>query len=125
MNRSDFQRLARIRLREARLLLENECYGGATLKACIARKTRRYEFPPDRKTVEGYYVHNLQQLASAVGEELKAELARPELEVNWAIVTQWTEARRYAFTDRKQAEDMIRAITDRRNGILQCIRRHW
>lgn len=122
-------------MREARLLLADACYDGAyylsgyviecALKACIARKTRRYEFPPDRKTVDGYYVHNLQQLASAVGGELKAELARPELEVNWAIVTQWTEARRYAVTDRKQAEDMIKAITDRRNGIMQCIRRHW
>ena len=63
-NRRDFQRLARLRLRDARVLMRNgnseaayyliglavEC----AVKACIAKNTRRYDFPrtrtPSRKS---------------------------------------------------------------------------
>ncbi len=50
MNRSDFQRLTRLRLDEAKVLLANERYQGAyyligyavecALKACIAKQTK-------------------------------------------------------------------------------------
>jgi HEPN domain-containing protein len=55
MNRNDLRRLARIRLKEARALLEAKCLDGAyylcgyavecALKAGIAEVTRRSEFP--------------------------------------------------------------------------------
>ena len=55
MLRKDFRELAMIRLREARVLLRAKCYDGAyylavyavecALKACIARHTKRFEFP--------------------------------------------------------------------------------
>jgi HEPN domain-containing protein len=50
MNRADFHKLAEIRIKEARVLLDRKCYAGAyylagyavecALKACIARKTQ-------------------------------------------------------------------------------------
>ena len=55
MNRDDLRQLARIRLKDARALLNIRNYDGAYylsgyvvecgLKACIAKKTRRYDFP--------------------------------------------------------------------------------
>jgi HEPN domain-containing protein len=55
MNRNDLRRLARIRLKEARMLLEADCSDGSyylcgyaiecALKACIARNTQRHDFP--------------------------------------------------------------------------------
>ena len=60
-----------IRLKEARVLLRNGNYDGAyylsgyvvecALKACIAKHTRRSEFP-DRKTVEASHTHKLEEL---------------------------------------------------------------
>lgn len=78
MNRADLQRLTRIRLREARVLLKNGHYEGAyyllgyavecAFKACIARQTRRYDFP-DRKLVNDIYTHDLNKLLSISGLE--------------------------------------------------------
>jgi HEPN domain-containing protein len=98
VNRSDFQRLARIRLREARVLLGERCYEGAyylggyavecALKACIAKKTRRYDFP-DRDAINKYYVHNLERLALVAGPHLAAELGSTKgVKENWAFVAQ-------------------------------------
>ena len=67
----DFQALARTRLREARLLRQSRRFDGAyylvglavecALKVCIARHTRRYDFP-DRRIVEDSYTHDLTKL---------------------------------------------------------------
>src|SRR5712692_7302814 len=64
MNRNDLRRLARIRLKEARVLLKAACYDGAYylcgyavecgLKACIAKATRRSEFPDLEKVKASY-----------------------------------------------------------------------
>jgi len=135
MNRSDFQRLARIRLREARALLSQGCHEGAyylggygvecALKACLAKKTRRYDFP-DRDATNKYYVHNLEKLASMVGPQLAAEFDNTiGTKANWAIVAQWTHESRYALRTKQEAENLIKAVSDRREGVLRCIRRHW
>lgn len=64
--------LAQIRLQEAQALLKAGLPDGAyylagysiecALKACIAKSTRRYDFPPDKKTIDAIYVHNLKGL---------------------------------------------------------------
>lgn len=68
MNRRDFQELARVRLREAGALLRARHYDGAyylagyavecALKACLARKVRRHEFPPKVGCVSQMYDHD-------------------------------------------------------------------
>jgi len=55
MKRTDFQDLSRLRMKEARRLFEAGCPEGAyylagyaaecAFKACIAKKTERFEFP--------------------------------------------------------------------------------
>ena len=74
MNRYEFQELSRIRLREARSLFSAGHFDGAyylagysiecALKACIARRTKRHDFP-DKKAVDKSYTHNLEQLVAA------------------------------------------------------------
>jgi hypothetical protein len=71
MNRNDFRELARIRLREARVLLRNSCLKGhiiypamcieCAIKACIAKQTKRFDFP-DKRTVQDSHSHDLEQL---------------------------------------------------------------
>jgi HEPN domain-containing protein len=70
VKRSDFQELAALRLKEARLLLKANCPEGAyylagyaaecALKACIARRTERFEFPDLKIAQESWgtiYLH--------------------------------------------------------------------
>lgn len=134
MNRSDFQRLARIRLREARLLLENGYYDGAyylggyavecALKACIAKKTRRYDFP--ERDANKYYVHTLEKLAWLASPVLDIDLkSSVGISANWAILTKWTHESRYAAISEQEAWNLIKAVSDRRERVLRCIRRHW
>ena len=76
MDRNDFQVLARIRLKEARALLSAGLFDGAyylagyaaecALKACIAKATRRYEFP-DRARVSACHTHDVVELVKQAG----------------------------------------------------------
>jgi HEPN domain-containing protein len=84
MKRSDLQRLARIRIKEAKVLLENNCFDGAyylagyavecALKACIAKQTQRHEFP-DKTRVLDSYTHDFAKLIRVANltNELKNE----------------------------------------------------
>ena len=84
MNRLDFQKLAEIRIKEAKVLLDSSCYEGAyylagyavecALKACVAQLTREHDFPPDKKELENIYTHNLDNLI--VGAQLKESVER-------------------------------------------------
>lgn len=137
MNRTDLQKLARARLRDMRALLNSGSYDGAYyiggyvvecgLKACIARGTRRHDFP-EKKTVTESYSHKLSQLLQVAGLQRTAEdegRRNPSFAVNWTIVKDWSEESRYQTRTRTEAEDLYRAITARSNGVLPWLRRHW
>lgn len=137
VNRYDFQKLARIRLEEAKILLRNDRHEGCYylsgyvvecgLKACIAKLTKRYDFP-DRSLLQGAYTHDLTQLLKMA----KLEAARDteskrdrEFELNWYVVKEWREQSRYEALGRQQAEDLLNSVADRRHGVLRWIRQHW
>jgi HEPN domain-containing protein len=138
MNRDDFRDLACIRLKEAKILLDNQRWEGAYylcgyvvecgLKACIAKKTREYDFPPPRATIEKYYTHDLYSLMKATGLEvqLKTDMENDkDLELSWNLVVHWTEISRYEKHSDKEAEDLYSAITDSNHGVLKWIKQHW
>lgn len=138
MNRSDLQKLSRLRVREAKVLLENKCYDGAyyllgyavecALKACIARQTKAFDFP-DRKMINDIYTHDLEKLLNASG--LKADhqnecRANPNFQLNWTIVKDWSEQSRYTDQISKQkAKDFRSAIVSRKNGVLPWLQKRW
>ncbi len=80
MNRTDFQNIAKLRIKEAKVLLDNGCFEGTyyllgyavecALKACIAKQTKLHEFP-DSKVVRESYTHDLEKLVKVAG--LKAD----------------------------------------------------
>lgn len=137
MNRSDFQKLAEIRVQDARILLDAGRFDAAyylvgyavecALKACIAKQVKEFDFP-DRKIVKDSWVHDLNQLLqlSGVGplhdEELKKN---PAFDGYWAVVKDWKEDSRYAITPEKTARNMFAAVTDAQNGILAWLMNHW
>jgi len=104
VNREDLQAIARARLREAKALLNAGLPDGAyylagyavecALKACIAKRTRRYDFP-DKTRVNSSYSHNLKELArvAELEEDLKGRSARDEeFRKRWDDVQDWSGA---------------------------------
>jgi hypothetical protein len=137
MKRTEFQAAARMRVREARVLLDTGHCPGAyylvgysiecALKACVARQVRRCDFP-DKKLANAAYTHDLEQLIKVAGlghAFVKARQGNPALDVNWAIVKDWTEESRYEVNISKaQARDLYSACVGR-NGVLPWIKRQW
>lgn len=98
------------------------------LKACIAKQTRRYDFPRDRKAVEQSYTHDFDTLLGPADLRvaLRDELARdPRFVVYWATAKEWSEAARYTTHEDHAARAMIEAVSDSRHGVLRWIRRYW
>ena len=93
MTRSDFQKLALVRLSEAKLLLRHRKYDGAyylagyavecALKACLAKRTKKYEFPPEPAAIRNYYTHSYHDLLKV------AELTAQRDYDNKANPTSW------------------------------------
>src|SRR2546421_10186200 len=139
MNRADFQKLAELRIRDAKILLDSKQYEGAyylagyavecALKACIARKTKRHDFPANEKTVREYYTHELEKLVKGadLGAALKAkESSDVQFRLNWAVVKDWKEQARYETQiDEKRARDLYSAITNKHHGVLSWLKKYW
>lgn len=61
-------------------------------------------------------------LQPALDVERKAD---PQFDANWGVVKDWKTDTRYASKDQTQAEGLVRAISDKRHGVLKWLRRHW
>ncbi len=138
MNRSDFQQLAELRLREARVLIDQGFFDGAyyllgytiecAFKACIARRTREFDFPPNRRTVEAIYKHKAIDLLKASGLEpqyLEDVEKNKSLEDNWKIVQDWSEDSRYTTgRSEKEATDFYSAVISD-EGVFTWLKKFW
>jgi len=138
MNRLDFHRLAAVRLREAKTLLDAGEFSGAyylcgysvecALKACIAKRTVEHDFP-DRRRVEQSYTHEISnKLLAAAG--LQGELQEkvdldPAFAANWAVVKDWTQESRYELHDEKTATAFYTAVADPEHGVLAWLGTLW
>jgi HEPN domain-containing protein len=138
MNRDDLRELARQRLEDARVLLEEGRYSGAYylagyvvecgLKACISSRTKQFDFPPDRKAIETIYTHDLNKLVKSAGLDkglTDAQKADEEFCRNWGLVKDWNEESRYKAWTKVQAQDLFEAVSNANHGVLQWISRHW
>lgn len=138
MVRADLHHLSRLRLREARTLLQGGFAAGAyylagyavecAVKACIARRTVRFEFA-NRDRVNASYTHDLRKLVQVAG--LQADLdawiqANETFGDNWGLVKDWTEQSRYHHsTTLARARDLYRAIAGQPDGVMRWLRLHW
>jgi hypothetical protein len=100
------------------------------LKACIAKKTRLYEFP-DKKRTEASYTHDLEKLILAA--ELKSLKSQLQAEVDgnrafasfWGTVKDWSEQSRYGTYTQQEAQLLYEAVHDPVNGVFQWIQQYW
>ncbi|MBX9625968.1 MAG: hypothetical protein K2X82_19370 [Gemmataceae bacterium] len=135
--RSAFRKLAEVRVREAKALLDAKLWDGAYylagyavecgLKACIAKLTRRFEFP-DKKFAADCHTHKIDELVfharlrPARDEEIRAD---PQFNRNWETARLWTETARYERRTEDQARALVEAVADDTHGVLRWLRQHW
>lgn len=138
MNRKDLQKISRIRLKEASTLLSSGHYAGAyylagyciecAIKACIAKQTRRHEFP-NKDLANKAWSHNLESLIGIAGlsQALKSDMKQNgTLELNWAVVKDWNESSRYDINvSASDAKDYYSACSARTDGILYWVKKRW
>ena len=134
--RKDFQRLAAMRAREARILMKNGDENGAyylggfaiecALKACIAKKTKKHDFPADRNYVNKVYTHDLSELLKLGGLDghLDREIkSNSLLAANWGVVKSWDVNSRYEPSS-LNGKDMVAAVGSK-TGVLKWIKQYW
>ena len=135
MNRSDFRRLTDLRLREAEALFTTRAFEGSyylagyavecALKACIAKRTREFDFP-DKREVERSHTHDLARLLEVAELQplLEEEIASDQaLKKRWSVVRVWSEASRYILgVGEESAQNMLDAVRD---GVLPWPKKRW
>ncbi len=138
MDRSQLQQLAEIRLEDAEALLAASRWGAAyyllgyciecALKARVAKQFGLHEVP-DRKLVNSFYTHDLEELLTISGAKLEKEKrakADSTFEKSWNTVKDWSEADRYELgIAEKLARDMYEAVTNGTSGILPWLKTQW
>lgn len=137
MTRTDFQNLAKLRLTDARTLIERGRFDAAYyilgiavecgLKSCIARKTQRYDFP-NRDLANQSYTHEVTRLVKAAGldQTLDAALSTDSVfNANWLTVKDWSVDSRYLVNGRPKAMALDRAVNQRGHGVMRWIRLYW
>jgi HEPN domain-containing protein len=138
VTRNDFKRLARLRLKEVKALLDAGYYSGAYylcgyvveygLKACITKRAKQYEFPPDPDTVRRCYSHNYDNLVKAaeLGQELKEQVdGDHDFRKNWTAVSQWSEQTRYLVISEPEARALFKSVSDPDHGVLRWLKSLW
>jgi HEPN domain-containing protein len=134
-DQTTFQQLAELRLKEARLLLENGLTSGAyylagysvecALKATIASGFRANEIP-DKSRVNSIYTHNLKDLLNLAGLKSLLENDMNEnaaLRESWATISKWSEYARYEIWTSEAAATMLEAVGGVDKGLLQWLQK--
>jgi HEPN domain-containing protein len=138
MNKSDLEALVDVRVKEAKLLLDNRCYEGTyyllgyalecAIKACIAKQVREHDFP-DKQLANASYTHKLSDLLGVAGLKQKLqekEKTDEDFKLNWAVANRWSEDARYEHTiEETTVKDFFEAITNNRSGILIWVKSWW
>jgi len=96
-------------------------------KACIAKATRRYDFP-DKRRVDASYSHNLSELVKIANHEAD-RVAREQRDLDflryWEVTIGWSERSRYQRSNANDAERLLNAIANRPSGVIAWIKLHW
>src|SRR6266849_4073167 len=135
MDRAQLQQLADLRLSDANTLLASGQWDAAyyllgyciecALKACVAKQFLQHEVP-DRKLVNSFYTHRIDELLtiSGVKSELESRAAADSnFAINWNTVGEWNEGVRYEMgVTQALAREMYDAVTSNASGILPWLK---
>jgi hypothetical protein len=138
MDRIHLQGVAELRLRDAEVLLAAGRWDAAyyllgyciecALKAGVAKQFRLHEVP-DRKLVNSFYTHRLDELLAISGVKSAMEdraKIDPNFKINWKTVQDWSETVRYdvGITE-AVVRGMFDAVTNPAYGIFPWLKTQW
>jgi hypothetical protein len=125
-----------MRLKDARVLIRGGNAEGAyyltglavecAVKACIAKNTKRHDFPPDPRKVRDIYTHDLvtlikvAQLQTALDTETNRSRSFSK---NWDVVKAWNVESRYSIKG-LNAHDLYKAVAGQ-DGVMPWLRQRW
>ena len=135
MDREQLQQLAELRLLDAEALIASGRWAAAyyllgyavecALKASVARQFREHEVP-ERKLVNSFYTHNLDELLVISGLEKEFQNRGQQdaaFQDNWTTVKDWRESVRYDVSiEEQRARRMLDAVANETSGILTWLR---
>lgn len=138
MDSRELQHLSKLRTEEAQCLLSAGYFTGTyylmgysvecALKAVIAGHQKSKAFP-DKALAVACHTHDLKQLLLLAGLQRRAEAAFEEsqaFELNWDIVRQWSESRRYDVqVSSRMARTLVTACVQQPKGVLPWIQTFW
>ena len=133
--KADFQKLADMRIREAKALLDAKEWDGAyylagyavecALKACIIKRLNSSDLWPEKSFMENCYKHDLKVLLRQADLETAMNSAGPVVG-RWSQVKEWSEQSRYELGKAAAfVRQFYEAITDPLEGVLQWIKSCW
>jgi hypothetical protein len=133
----ELKALAKVRLKEADILLTAGYYDGAAylcgyvvemaLKARICKHLGVVDYPDSGKLARVYAVHDLDQLLLLSGLKPKVDPTQP-IFVTWSVAVPWRPERRYSpigTFSAQDAADILDAIRNPPDGVFPWIKRHW
>jgi HEPN domain-containing protein len=143
VNRTQWQNVAKERLKDARALLGRKRWAGAYymsgyviecgLKSCLLRHLGESDavFGDEKylKRLADCWTHDLVKLVSLAG--LEADFgaacgASPTLNAYWGVVKDWKETSRYVETrPEPEARAMYEAVSHNADGVFRWIRSRW
>lgn len=138
VTRADFQHLAAVRAAEAKALLDAGLWDGAyylagyavelALKACVIKKVMATDAFPEKNFSWDCYSHDLEKLVKLAGlanEKKAATTADPDLQLNWSVLSGWSEQVRYnRDTNEAEARQLYVAVTEPTHGVLAWIKQY-
>jgi hypothetical protein len=138
LSRDKLRRLSDDRLQEADVLLRAGLWTGAyyltglaiecALKSCLAGAVREHDFP-DRDFVNKMYVHKLTtlfELNGALWAQFQVDMkADAKLNLNWSVVKDWDDSKRYDLVDELSAKDLYNATIEPESGVIEWVRGKW
>lgn len=124
--------LIELRLKEAKILLDQENWDGAyylvgyavefALKVRIIAQLKMSDAFPDKKMADSFFKHELTILRrlARLEEEMDNDF---EISERWGVVKDWSEQSRYEYgKTEKQARGLYEAIVE---GVLPWIKIRW
>jgi hypothetical protein len=142
MDRQHLQKLARMRLQDAKSLLGRKRWSAAyylsgyvvecSLKACLLKhlgeSSSLFGDPGYLKRLSGCWTHDLVLLVDLAGLPAdfgSARGANPVLGNYWGIVKDWKETSRYEEKMEIQATEMFTAVSQKPDGVFLWIQSRW
>ncbi len=142
MDRKKLQRLAKMRLKDAKALLGRKRWSGAyylcgyviecALKPCLLRYLGESDAvfgdPNYLKRLAGCWTHDLATLVNLAGLDAgfgAARGANPVLDTFWKVAKEWKESSRYEETTEAEARGLYEAVSHQTDGVFRWIQSHW